>query len=174
MTPTTSIIKAGPNDAALLTTLATTTFLQSHGHSAPAVDINNYIAEKYSLAVLTEELNDAENIYHIIYHEDKPAGFSKIVFNYPYENSPAQNVAKLERIYILQEFYNLKLGLALFQFNMELAKQNQQTGIWLYVWKENARAFNFYTRAGFKIIGSHDFKVSATHSNPNHQLLLSF
>jgi diamine N-acetyltransferase len=166
------IIKATEKDTTVLVTLATTTFIQSHGHSAPAADINNYIAEKYNEAVLNEELNDPQNIYHIIYHNEKPAGYSKINFNQAYENSAVQNITKLERIYILQEFYNLKLGLALLQYNIELAKQNQQTGLWLYVWKENTRAFNFYTKAGFIIIGSYNFKISATHANPNHQLLL--
>lgn len=168
------IIKATEKDVALLSSLATNTFLQSHGHSAPARDINNYIAEKYNEAILKEELNDPQNIYHIIYYGEKPAGYSKIIYNRPYENSVLQNITKLERIYILQEFYNKQLGKALFQFNVELAKQNQQAGMWLYVWKENTRAFNFYTRAGFTIIGSHNFKISATHANPNHQLLLMF
>jgi diamine N-acetyltransferase len=166
------IIKATEKDTTVLVTLATTTFIQSHGHSAPAADINNYIAEKYNEAVLNEELNDPQNIYHIIYHNEKPAGYSKIIFNQAYENSPVQNITKLERIYVLEEFLNLKLGLALLQYNIALAKQNQQTGLWLYVWKENTRAFNFYTKAGFIIIGSYNFKVSATHANPNHQLLL--
>jgi len=170
----TSIIKAGKKDAAVLATLAKSSFIQSHGHSAPAEVINNYIAEHYNTAVFIQELNDPQNIYHIIYYDEKPAGFSKIIFNHPYANSPIQNISKLERIYLLQEFYSLKLGKALFEFNMELAKQQQQTGMWLYVWKENTRAFNFYTRAGFTIVGSHDFKLSATHFNPNHQMLLQF
>jgi diamine N-acetyltransferase len=166
------ITKATEKDTTVLVTLATSTFIQSHGHSAPAADINNYIAEKYNEAVLKEELNNPQNIYHIIYHNEKPAGYSKIIFNQAYENSPVQNITKLERIYVLEEFLNLKLGLALLQYNIALAKQNQQTGLWLYVWKENTRAFNFYTKAGFIIIGSYNFKISATHANPNHQLLL--
>jgi diamine N-acetyltransferase len=168
------IIKATEKDVALLSSLATNTFIESHGHSAPAADINNYIAEKYNEAILKEELSDPQNIYHIIYYDEKPAGYSKIVYNQPYENSVQQNITKLERIYILQEFYNVQLGKALLQFNVALAKQNQQAGMWLYVWKENTRAFNFYAKVGFIIIGSHNFKISATHSNPNYRLLLMF
>ncbi|GAB2839678.1 GNAT family N-acetyltransferase [Ferruginibacter profundus] len=168
------IIKATVKDAAVLMPLAIETFIQSHGHSAPAADIDNYIAEKYSLAAFTAELNDPQNIYHIIYHDDKPAGFSKIIFNHPYDDSNIQNITKLERIYLLQQFYSLKLGKLLFEFNVALAKQAQQKGMWLYVWVENTRAFNFYTRAGFTITGSHDFRVSATHSNPNHRMYLEF
>jgi ribosomal protein S18 acetylase RimI-like enzyme len=170
----TLIHKAIEKDSALLTSLAELTFIESHGHSAPAADVSNYIAEKYTELVFKEELSDPGNIYHIIYHNDKPAGFSKIVFNAPYEGSPVQNITKLERIYILKDFYYLKLGQELFQFNVDLAKQNGQAGMWLYVWKENPRAVRFYQKNGFQIIGSYDFHLSATHSNPNHQMLLQF
>ena len=42
------IIKATEKDTALLVTLATTTFIQSHDHSAPVAGINNYIPEKHN------------------------------------------------------------------------------------------------------------------------------
>ena len=45
------------------------------------------------------------------------------------ENEFNATQKRQERIYILQEFYNLKLGLALLQYNIALAKQNQQTGL---------------------------------------------
>ena len=169
-----SIIKAAEKDAALLFTLAAVTFKESHGHSAPQKDINTYIAEKYGTAIFTNELSNPKNLYHIIYYNGKPAGYSNIIFDCAYDKSPVQNMAKLDRIYLLQEFHDLKLGLQLFQFNVTFAQHHQQSGIWLYVWKENTRAVNFYTRAGFKIIGSYDFNISATHANPNHQLLLLF
>ena len=57
---------------------------------------------------------------------------------------------------------------------MQLAKRNYQKGIWLYVWKENTRAYHFYLKSGFKVIGEHDFKISENHSNPNYQLFLEF
>ncbi|HEV7781874.1 MAG TPA: GNAT family N-acetyltransferase, partial [Chitinophagaceae bacterium] len=119
-------------------------------------------------------LSDTNNHFHIIGYDDRPAGYSKIIFDYPYEGSTENNITKLERIYVLKEFYDLKLGLELLQFNIGLAKSNNQAGIWLFVWKENQRAFNFYIRNGFTITGSYDFRLSPTHTNPNHQMLLRF
>lgn len=80
----------------------------------------------------------------------------------------------MERIYLLKEFYGLQLGLELFQFNVNLSKSNGQKGMWLFVWKENKRAVNFYQKMGFKIIGEHDFRISPNHTNPNHQMLLLY
>ncbi len=169
-----SIVKAGEKDAALLSGIAKTTFLESHGHSAKPEDVNNYVQEKYNEVVLKQELLDPENIFHIIYHNNIPAGYSKIIFNLPYAGSPLVHITKLERVYLLKKYHDLKLGLKLFQFNVELSKQNDQAGIWLYVWIENERAIRFYKKAGFIIAGSYDFKISATHSNPNHLMLLRF
>lgn len=40
--------------------------------------------------------------------------------------------------------------------------------------EKNHRAVNFYLKTGFQITGSYDFKLSDTHSNPNHRMLLLY
>lgn len=169
-----SIVKAKAEDYSLLAGMGKITFRESHGSSASAEDINAYVNEKYNEEVFQSELSDPDNIYYIIYHGKQPAGFSKIKFNSPHSNIKSNNVTKLERIYLLKEFYGMKSGYELFKFNIELSVKNNQSGMWLFVWKENHRAVSFYKKAGFKVIGSHDFKISETHSNPNHQMLLMY
>lgn len=168
-----TIVKATTDNATLLADIGRISFIESHGHSAPAADIDAYVAAKYTPAILQQELNDPGNIYHILYHAQQAAGYSKIILHSPHPGMP-QNITKLERIYLLKEFYQLKLGYQLLQFNIDLSKKNNQAGMWLYVWKENHRAVNFYIKAGFQIIGSYDFKLSETHSNPNHRMLLLY
>lgn len=92
--------------------------------------------------------------------------------NASHPNIAAENVTKLDRIYLLKEFFGLKLGLQLFNFNIELCKYHKQSGIWLYTWIGNTRAINFYRKAGFKIIGSHKFYVTNTYYNLNHHMFL--
>ena len=169
-----SIVKAGVKDAALLSGLATQTFIVSHGHSAAAADIDAYVTKNYTPAMLQAELEDPDNIYHIQYYHKLPVGFSKIILNSPYEGSPGNAVTKLERIYLLKSYYCTNLGTALMDFLIHLMKKEKQTGVWLYVWKENNRAIRFYEKKGFTITGSYDFPISATHSNPNHRMLLKF
>lgn len=169
-----SIDKAKAEDFQLLADIAKISFWESHGNSASEADINSYINEKYNYDVFKQELNDPKSIYHIIYYNGQPAGYSKIFLNVRHSNIQMEKVTKLDRFYLLKEFYGLKLGLELFNFNIELSKQNNQDGMWLFVWKENHRAVSFYNKTGFKIIGSYDFKISETHSNPNHQMLLTY
>ncbi|TAE40613.1 MAG: N-acetyltransferase [Runella slithyformis] len=174
MTKLTSITKANAEDFQLLADIGKVSFIESHGNSASEDDINMYVSSKYNYDVFKQELNDPKSIYYLIHHDKQPAGYSKIILNAPHSNIQIENVTKLERLYLLKEFYSLKLGLELFNFNLELSKQNNQAGMWLFVWKENQRAVSFYKKTGFKVIGNYDFKLTETHSNPNHQMLLMY
>lgn len=169
-----AITKALEKDIPLLVDIGKQTFVESHGHSASPSVINQYVAKTYNIDTVSNELSDTKNIYHILFYKGKAAGFSKIIFNTPHANIPYQHVTKLERIYLLKEFYELKLGLELLNYTIALSQKNNQAGMWLFVWKENKRAVHFYKKAGFKIIGSYDFKLSEDHSNPNHQMLLDY
>lgn len=170
----TIIIRATVNDAKLLVNIGKISFLESHGMSASQKDIDAYVSLKFNETTFSEELQDTKNHFYIIYHNEIPVGYSKIIFDFPHKNIGFKNVAKLERLYLLSEYHHLKLGLELFNFNVQASKKHHQAGMWLFVWTENARALNFYNKVGFKIIGSHDFEISKTHSNPNHQMLLTY
>jgi ribosomal protein S18 acetylase RimI-like enzyme len=170
----TSIVKAKEKDFQLLAGIGKISYIESHGSSAKPADINAYLDENYSYEVFENELRDPKNIYNIIYHNNQPAGYSKIILNTPQSNIPIKNITKLERLYLLKEFYGFKLGFELFNWNLELTKNSNQAGMWLYVWKENLRAISFYKKTGFKVIGSYDFKLTETHSNPNHLMFLKY
>lgn len=170
----TSIVKAKVNCYQLLADIGRTSFIESHRSSAAQCDIETYVSKNYDKDVIKAELSDPKNIYHVIYYDEKPAGYSKIIFNAPNSNILKDNVTKLERLYLLENFYGLKAGYELLNFNIELSRKNNQSGMWLFVWKENHRAVNFYKKTGFKIVGSYDFKITESHSNPNHQMLLEY
>ncbi len=169
-----SVIRATVKDSQLLAGMGRITFLEAHGNSASADIVTAYVNQNYSEAVLTAQLNDPVNLYHLIYYSGAPAGYSKIIYNTSNANISSPQVTKLERIYLLKEFYGLDLGRELLDYNIGLSKKQEQAGMWLFVWKENHRAINFYNKAGFKIIGSHDFKLSETHANPNHVMFLKY
>jgi ribosomal protein S18 acetylase RimI-like enzyme len=170
----TSIVKAEADDYQVLADIGKQSFIESHGSSASAEDINNYVSKTYREDIIRAELNDPKNNYHIMYHDEQPAGYSKIIYNAPHHNVESPNVTKLDRIYLQEKFHGLRSGYELLNFNIELSVKNNQSGMWLFVWKENHRAVRFYEKTGFKIIGSYDFKISDTHSNPNHQMFLKY
>lgn len=146
----------------------------AHRESCSAEDLSDYLQKNYSEEAIQNELNDPKNIYHLLYYQEKPIGFSKIVLDSAHENIQEKKVTKLDRIYILTEYFDLKLGYQLLQYNIQFAKQQDQVGIWLFTWIGNTRAVQFYLRNGFEIIGTHSFKVSENHYNPNHHMFLTW
>lgn len=147
---------------------------ESHRSSCSVEDMNTFLSATYNDEALRQELSNENNIYHLIFLNNRPAGFSKIVLNAGHPNIPEQSVTKLDRIYLLSEYYDKKLGLELLKFKIEYAKQRDQLGMWLFTWKGNERAISFYIKAGFTVIGDHRFKVSETHYNEHHQMMLRF
>lgn len=144
----TSVIKATGRDYNSIVSIGKISVEESHRGSSSAEDMNEFLERNYNSDVIREELNDINNIYYIINYNDKPVGFSKIILNAKHPNIVTENVTKLDRIYLLKEFYGLKLGLELLNFNIELSRNNNQSGMWLYVWIGNNRAIDFYLKAG--------------------------
>ena len=168
------ILRPTLNDIPLLTEIARKSFLESHGHSASPADIENYMEGKLTEAAFAAELLDERNIFHLLYHNGRPAGYSKIILDFPSENIPEPHITKLERLYLLETFHGLRLGYQLFDINVQISKQANQAGIWLFTWTENHRALTFYQRMGFQVVGRSDFKISETHYNPNHIMWLAY
>ena len=169
-----AIKKATLKNASLLSKLSIAAFIPAHGHSAPKEVVDAYIAANFSEENFRKELSNPKFQYHILYYKEKIAGFSKVIFNQKNEHVVDKNTTKMERLYLLQEFYNLGLGKELLNFNSTLAKENKQAGIWLFVWIENSKAITFYKKMGFKEAGIGNFVLSPTKSNPNYILYLKF
>lgn len=168
------IIKGEIEHSELIAEIGKKSFWESHGKSASKEDIEAFVSKTYNKEVLLKELENPNNLYHIIYYKNEAVGYSKIEFNASNINIKHKNVTKLDRFYLLKEFYGKKLGKKLFDFNVELSKKNKQKGIWLAVWVKNERGIKFYNKAGFKIVGKYDFQISKTHSNPNHIMYLEY
>lgn len=169
-----SIDSATASDSKTIVDIGLVSVEEAHRGSCSAQELNEYLQKHYNNDAIGAELSDEKNIYHIIKVDGEPAGFSKIVLNAAHADIEQPNVTKLDRIYLLSNFFNLRLGFQLLQFNIGLAKANGQAGIWLYTWTGNTRAINFYEKNGFNIIGSHNFQVTETHYNLNHHMFLRF
>jgi ribosomal protein S18 acetylase RimI-like enzyme len=169
-----SLVRLTPNDASLLSEMGGVSLIESHGHSAPAKVMQEYVDKSFSTEACAAELSNEANIFFAVYYNTQPAGYSKIVFNCSHPDVPMQPVTKLERLYLLKEFYGLHLGNHLLQQAVDLSKANGEKGIWLNVWKKNERAIRFYEKQEFKTVGESQFVLTATHANPNWVMLLVY
>lgn len=155
-----------PADAPLLAKIGKVSLLESHGHSQPMEIMQAYVDKSFSEEACHAELANEANIFSAVYYNNELAGYSKIIYNTPHQAVSLQHVTKLERLYLLKEFYNLKLGHHLLVQAIENSKAAGDKGMWLEVWKGNERAALFYKKQGFEIVGETSFNLTATHSNP--------
>lgn len=159
---------ANLSDAALLTELGRIAFVASHGPSASEAVIDDYVSKAYTVETFMENLADASNLFHILFYQEKAVGYSKAVLNTDCPDHPGFAAMKLDRLYFLPEFVGLSLGSTLLHHLLQIARNEKQKGIWLYVWTENHRAVRFYEKSGFNIVGKYDFHLTPEHANPNH------
>ena len=147
---------------------------EAHRSSCSEEDMQQFLNATYNEAAIINELNDPLNIYHVISYKGQIVGFSKVILNAEHANIATAHVTKLDRIYLLKEYYDLKLGYQLLNHNIAFSKENGENGMWLFTWVGNTRAVNFYKKTGFDIIGDHQFKVTETHYNANHHMYLQY
>ena len=167
-----TIKKATVTDVKQLAIVAKKAFFIPHQYAIPEEIMDNYLKESFSEENLKKEVTQKNYKYLLIFYKDELAGFSKVILNTPNEHFKDKNVTKMERLYLVEEFYGLGLGKKLFDFNVDFIKKNNQKGIWLYVWIKNDRALRFYKKVGFKKIALFDFPISATETRPNNVLFL--
>jgi ribosomal protein S18 acetylase RimI-like enzyme len=168
------IVTPDKNYAQALAILGKQTFLESHGTSASAKDLQEYTDSKYTTQVFEKELANSDSIFRIALINNQPAAYSKLIPNAACSDAAFYHYAKLERLYVLEYFFPMKIGQQLLDLNIAIAKNHNQNGIWLNVWTENKRACRFYEKNGFRIAGETSFRISATHSNPNFLMVKEF
>lgn len=169
-----SLRQLTPADAEMLAKMGGISLLQSHGHSAPPEVMQAYVSKSFSVEACRAELEAKGNIFYAIFYNNEPAGYFKTVHNVPHAAVALQPVTKLERLYLLDQFFGLDLGQMLLRKAVQLSKAAGEKGMWLNVWKENKRAIRFYQKEGFESVGESLFILTETHANPNWVMLLRY
>jgi len=155
------IKKAKATDTDVLALLGRLTWAESHGHYIE--DKNNllkYLDENFSVSKTKQSIKNTKNLFYIMYVDDFPVGYAKIIVNEKQESVTSQNNCRLERIFILDDFIPLKIGHQLLNFVEERAKELRLDTMWLSVYIKNKRAIRFYERNEFKNVGELNFSVN--------------
>ena len=152
---------ATESDIEVLALLGRQTWAESHGHYIEDKnDVLKYLDESFSVSKTKQYVNDPNIRYYIIYVNDSPAGYAKLIVDAVNENVNSQHSGRLERIFILKDFIPLKIGKRLLTFVEEQAKALQIDEMWLTVYIKNKRAIRFYEKNEFKNVGDLSFVVS--------------
>jgi GNAT superfamily N-acetyltransferase len=148
-------------DINVLALLGRVTWAESHGHYIDDKNnLLNYLNMNFSVSKMKHDISNPKNLFYIVYVDDLPVGYAKLIVNAENVNVVSQNNCRLERIFILDDFIPLKIGQQLLTFLEEKAKALQLDTMWLSVYIKNKRAIRFYERNEFKNVGELNFLVS--------------
>lgn len=152
---------AKESDFEVLALLGRVTYVESHGHFINnKTDLLKYNNAAFAISKTKLELANPNNVFYIIYVNDFPAGYAKIILNKINDNIVSEDNCCLDKIYILNEFIPLKIGYQFLKFTEEKARELLLDTMWLSVYVKNERAIKFYQKNDFKDVGRLNFLVN--------------
>jgi len=147
------------NDIDQLQKIGRQTFFETFSAGNTPEDMTKYLEEGFSTERLAAELNNKNSEFYFAQLNDQIIGYLKLNFGQSQTELKDDNALEIERIYVLKEYHEKKIGQLLYQKAMEIARQRNAGYVWLGVWEENERAINFYKKNGFVEFDQHIFKL---------------
>ena len=154
-----SVRIAEKGDYELLATLGRRAFYEAFGEQNDPQDMQAYLDLAFNPETVQKHLEDPDVIYFIASYHNDPVAYSKLKRNTSPPELKGQQCIQLERIYALQAYIGKKLGKALMEKCIALAKHEHFEYLWLGVWQQNHTAINFYKKWGFEVIGVKQFII---------------
>ncbi len=147
------------SDLAQLQKIGKTTFAETFTEHNTKEDLDKYLEESFSNEKLSSELNNPHSSFYFAEIEDNVVGYLKINFGASQTELKDNEALEIERIYVLQAFHGKKLGQALYEKAIAIAKEMKVKYVWLGVWEKNNKAIQFYKKNGFVQFDTHIFKL---------------
>ncbi|KAJ3111574.1 hypothetical protein HK100_002642 [Physocladia obscura] len=150
--------QASKKHAAVLSTLAGTTFVENFGYLIPPGELDGLLSEQYSEAAMAQQLET--EIVFFLCNDDDTDGKAPIGFCQLKPDSHSEWFGELEyekpcweihRFYFLQEQHGKGVAKILMDFVLEyLHSEKEVKTVWLFVWSENYKAQAFYKKHGIQ------------------------
>ncbi len=152
--------KATIEDAQHIALLGRITFSETFAeYFRDKQDLFDYHEQTFGVSKITASLQKENNRYWIAFWNGLPIGYAKLKVSSATEFIVTGKVSQLQKIYVLKEFLNKKVGRFLMNELMMSFKESDKSYIWLSVLKSNERAIHFYHKNGFKQVGEHLFQI---------------
>jgi ribosomal protein S18 acetylase RimI-like enzyme len=161
---TIDISTATPDDAGALAACAAVTFpLACPADSLPE-DIQRHIGTHLSAGRFAANIATPGTTILCIREADLIAGYSMIVLEQPTDPDVLGALSispsvELSKFYVHPDHHGRGSAQALMTATLDLASASGLPGVWLGVNQENERAIRFYTRSGFRRVGSKRFQL---------------
>lgn len=154
-----TIRKATGRDAKLLSQLAEKTFRDAFVDDTTPADMDHYVEEAFSPAVIAGEVADESSTFLIAEDGSGAIGYAKLRDGEVDSSISGERPIELQRLYLLQTALARGVGARLMEACLDVARGAGFRTVWLGVWEHNHRAIRFYERWGFRRVGEHTFTI---------------
>ena len=150
---------ATPDDAATMSALGSTTFVETFGHMYSAANLAKFL-ENHSAANWATELADPAYAVRLAFDSERAIGYTKFgPPHLPFEPEAGRVAGELRQLYVLSGFHGSGIAVALTDWLVAEARARGVQDLYLSVFTENPRAQAFYRRYGFYEVGRYSFMV---------------
>lgn len=147
--------KVSEPEIPLLLNIAERTFrlaFEGHPSNDPA-DFADYCDKNFTLEKIREEWSNEQSEFWFSTENQQVTGYFKLNFDQHPHEIISKNSIQIERLYVLAEHQNKRIGVAMLEKIEAIARARGGDFAWLTVWKLNPAAIRFYERFGFEIMG---------------------
>ena len=154
------ICTALPSDYSLLSDLGHKTFYDTWRPMNTEEDMQKYIKEAFDPLKIKSDIEAvATNTFLLAFIGKDAVGYVKLRCDRTYEEFKNEKAIEVERIYVVKEWQDKKVGKVLMDQCLQFATNNNFLWIWLGVNTDNSKAINFYKRYGFTVFGEKSFRL---------------
>lgn len=155
------------SDAEALAAFAERTFSEAFAAANRAEDIAAYLPTAYGTSLQAIELSSPDIATLLIDAGDALAAYAQVRRGDVPGCVTGPAPVELWRFYVDQPWHGRGLAQRLMAAVHTAASELAGRTLWLGVWERNERAIAFYTKAGFRTVGSHDFWVGSDRQTDN-------
>ncbi|MFH6602995.1 GNAT family N-acetyltransferase [Maribacter algicola] len=137
------------------------TFVEAFEKDNKPEDFNNYVNRAFDRENLKKQLSNKDSYFYFVYLDWSQVGYFKLNLKQAQTDLKRPESIELERIYVLKEFQNRKIGRWILQEAIKIAQEMQKEFLWLGVWEKNERAISFYEKNGFSKFGMHPYYIGS-------------
>lgn len=122
-------------------------------------DMEAYLEAAFDEDRLREDLADPCSEFRMMICDGRVEGYIRV--NEAMSQTDVNDVSSLEieRIYVASEFQGRGLGGCMIDWAIDTARERGKDYVWLGVWERNTVAIRFYKGHGFRVTGSHGFRI---------------
>lgn len=149
-------------DCGALSELGCSSFTETFGHLYSAENLNLFLTQTHSVAVVTQELLSPLRRYRVAEESGRMIGYCKLGFDHTLPlDLPDRAVMELKQLYLRGSHFGTGVADILMEWAIDTARSLNMDDVVLSVYSDNPRAQRFYQRYGFTHAANCFFMVGA-------------